>query len=330
MKSIKYLLICLLMTMTSIVTINATEKENKYILGGNLVEESIIDEDLEVVDSKEEYYDLERFFRPSDMAILNDDNLNVLKEFYNNNPYKMELPSKPFRSGKDTVINYFNVLREAANPLEENETGCGSLGEVKAPYPVAYNFLSKSYQKELSYKDFLDSFKNILHINLIKVNNVPSDEDNPDLLKYFVELEVIEGTKESKGMFAYYYGYIYLDKEDNGYRIVKMDYSGENYLCAPYHGWAYDAQTFVEVEYGNWCSLVDGDVIVNEDGYQKRAYYKDKDDNEYYVLFYELTNGVDKKIADYKKNEDDQWEVIYINPEKSIEKKNTEENETSQ
>lgn len=330
MKSIKYLLICLLMTMTSIVTINATEKENKYILGGNLVEESIIDEDLEVVDSKEEYYDLERFFRPSDMAILNDDNLNVLKEFYNNNPYKMELPSKPFRSGKDTVINYFNVLREAANPLEENETGCGSLGEVKAPYPVAYNFLSKSYQKELSYKDFLDSFKNILHINLIKVNNVPSDEDNPDLLKYFVELEVIEGTKESKGMFAYYYGYIYLDKEDNGYRIVKMDYSGENYLCAPYHGWAYDAQTFVEVEYGNWCSLVDGDVIVNEDGYQKRAYYKDKDDNEYYVLFYELTNGVDKKIADYKKNADDEWEVIYINPEKSIEKKNTEENETSQ
>ena len=102
-----------------------------------------------------------------------------------------------------------------------------------------------------------------------------------------------------------------------------MDYTGENYLCAPYHGWAYDAQTFVEVEYGNECSLLDSDVIVNEDGYEKRAYYKDKDDNEYYVLFYELTNGVDKKIADYKKNEDNEWEVIYINPEKCIDKKDS-------
>ena len=319
MKNLKYLILCLIM-ITMTLKIDAVEKENKYILGGNLVEESIIYEELELVDSGEESYDLERFFRPSDMVILNNENLNILNEFYNKNPYKMKLPSKPFRSGKDTVVNYFNVLREAANPIEENKTGCGTLGEAKGPYPVAYNFLSKSYQKELSYKDFLDSFKNMLHINLIKVNNVPADEDNPDLLKYFVELEVIEGSTENKGLFAYYYGYIYLDKENDGYKIVKMDYSSENYLCAPYHGWAYDAKSFVEIEYGNWCSLVDGDVIVNEDGYQKRAYYKDKDDNEYYVLFYELTNGVDKKIADYKKNEENQWEVIYINPEKCLDK----------
>lgn len=330
MKNIKYLLLCLIMMMATTLRIDATEKENKYILGGNLVEESIIDEDLEVIDSKEESYDLERFFRPSDMAILNDDNLNILNEFYDKNPYKMDLPSKPFRSGKDTVVNYFNVLREAANPIEDNQTGCGSLGNVRGPYPVAYNFLSKSYQKELSYEDFLDSFKNILHINLIKVNNVPADEDNPDLLKYFVELEVIEGSTVNKGLFGYYYGYIYLDKENDGYKIVKMDYSSENYLCAPYHGWAYDAKTFVEIEYGNWCSLIDGDVTVNEDGYEKRAYYKDKDDNEYYVLFYELTNGVDKKIADYKKNKDNQWEIIYINPEKCIQNKKLEDNKKLQ
>lgn len=330
MKNLKYLLLCLIMIMTTTLTIDATEKENKYILGGKLVGESVVGEELEVVDSKEENYDLEKFFRPSDMAILNDDNLNILKEFYNKNPYKMDLPSKPFRSGKDTVVNYFNVLREAANPTEDNETGCGSLGEAKGPYPVAYNFLSKSYQKELPYNDFLDSFKNILHINLIKVNNVAADEENPNLLKYFVELEVIEGSKEDKGVFAYYYGYIYLDKENDGYKIVKMNYSSENYLCAPYHGWAYDAKTFVEIEYGNWCSLIDGDVIVNEDGYEKRAYYKDKGDNEYYVLFYELTNGVDKKIADYKKNKNNQWEVIYINPEKCIQNKDSGVNQKQQ
>lgn len=324
MKNLKYLLLCLIIIITTMpLKIDATENGNKYILGGNLVDESIIYEDLELVDSSEESYDLERFFRPSDMVILNNENLNILEEFYNKNPYKIELPSKPFRSGKDTVLNYFNVLREAANPTEENKTGCGSLGNAKWPYPVAYNFLSKSYQKELSYKDFLNSFKNMLHINLIKVNNIPSDKDNPDLLKYFVELEIIEGSTEDKGVFAYYYGYIYLDKENDGYKIVKMDYSAENYLCAPYHGWAYDAKSFVEIEYGNWCSLIEGDVIVNEDGYQKRVYYKDKDENEYYVLFYELTNGVDKKIADYKKNEENQWEVIYINPEKCIDKEST-------
>lgn len=330
MKNIKCLLLCLTIIIMTTLRIDATNIENECILGGTLVNESPIYEDLEVVDSREVYYDLERFFRPSDMSILNDENLNILKEFYNTNPYKMDLPSKPFRSGKDTVVNYFNVLREAANPTEDNKTGCGSLGDTKAPYPVAYNFLSKSYQKKLSYDKFLDSFKNILHINLIKVNNVPSDEDNPDLLKYFVELEAIEGSTESKGLFTYYYGYIYLDKENDGYKIEKMNYSSENYLCAPYHGWAYDAKSFVEIEYGNWCSLIDGDVMVNEDGYKKRAYYKDKDDNEYYVLFYELTNGVDKKIADYKKNDDNQWEVIYINPEKCIQNKETQENKESQ
>ena len=321
MKKIKYIILCLIIITTTRGDIQAIEKENNYIFGGDLINETMIGDDLEVVDSKEEFYDFERFFRPSQMVILNDENLTSLSKFYNQNPYKMNLPTKPFRSGKDSVVNYFNVLREAANPIDDNKTGCGSLGDTKGPYPVAYNFLSKSYQKKLSYKEFLDSFKNILHINLIKVNNVPADEDNPNLLKYFVEIEVIEGSRNEKGLFAYYYGNIYLDKENDGYKIVKMNFSPENYLCAPYHGWADDAKTFVEIEYGNWCSLLDGDVIVNEDNYEKRAYYKDKDDNEYYVLFYELTNGVDKKIADYKKNKDNQWEVIYINPEKCIEDK---------
>ena len=321
MNKIKILLfsfIIMLSTMNIYAQDNTTKR---YILGGNLVEEEIIDGDIEVVDSNDSYYDLERFFRPSKANILNDDNISSLQQFYNQNPYKINLPSKPFRSGKDTVVNYFNVLREASNPTCNNETGCGSLGDTGGPYPVAYNFLSNGYKKKVSYKDFKDSFKNILHINLIKVDNVPSDEDRPDLLKYFVEMETIEGTDEKKGMFAYYYGYIYLKKEDSGYRIVDMNFTPENYLCAPYHGWLYDAQTFVEVQYGNWCNLVDGDVVVNEEGYEKRAYYKDKYDNEYYVLFFQLTNGVDKKVADYKKNSDGKWEVVYIYPEKCLENK---------
>ena len=102
-----------------------------------------------------------------------------------------------------------------------------------------------------------------------------------------------------------------------------MEYTPENYLCAPYHSWNWDAKSFVEIEYGNWCSLIDGDVTVKDSGYERRVYFKDKDKNEYYVLFYELTNGVDIKIADYKKNKDGEWELIYIEPEKCLDNKNT-------
>ena len=320
MNKIKYiLLLSVIILIICGMDVYAQSEDKKYILGGNYIEEVIIDADIEVIDSQDSSIDLERFFRPSKTSILNDENISILEEFYNQNPYKMNLPKKPFRSGKDTVVNYFNVLREAANPTDVNKTGCGSLGDTLGPYPVAYNFLSDSYKKKVSYKDFKESFKNILHVNLIKVENIPSDENNPGLLKYFVEMETIEGSSEEKGLFAYYYGNIYLKKENDEYRIVNMEFTPENYLCAPYHGWSYDAKTFVEVEYGNWCNLVNGDVIVNEDGYEKRAYYKDKSDNEYYVQFIELTNGVDKKVADYKKNNDGKWEVIYIYPEKCLE-----------
>ena len=114
----------------------------------------------------------------------------------------------------------------------------------------------------------------------------------PNDIKYFVELEVIEGTDKPKGVFAYYYGYIYLEKEDNVYKIKDMMYTPENYLCAPYHGWSWDAKSLVEIEYGGWCSLIDGEVVVKENGYEKKVYFKDKDKNDYYVLFYQLTNGV--------------------------------------
>ena len=101
-----------------------------------------------------------------------------------------------------------------------------------------------------------------------------------------------------------------------------MGYSPENYLCAPYHSWWWDAKSFVEIEYGDWCSLIDGEVTVKDSGYERRVYFKDKDKNEYYVLFYELTNGVDIKIADYEKNKDGKWELIYIDPKKCLDNKN--------
>ena len=63
-----------------------------------------------------------------------------------------------------------------------------------------------------------------MHINLIKLNEVPPDKNRPNDIKYFVELEVIEGTDKTKGVFAYYYGYIYLEKKMRVYKIKDMNY----------------------------------------------------------------------------------------------------------
>ena len=67
--------------------------------------------------------------------------------------------------------------------------------------------------------------------------------------------------------------------------------------------------------------MVDGEINIDQNGYEKKAYFKDKNKNEYYVLFYQLTNGVDIKIADYKKNDEGMWELIYIYPEKCLDNK---------
>lgn len=295
-------------------------KYEKLIFGGEYVKEIELPKE-KTVENSDEYYSLERFFRPSKSPILNNKIEKTFYDIYGTDTTNYKIPNKFIKTPKDTIINYFSVLREAANPLDDTKTGCGSLGDSRAPYPIAYKFLSNSYQKRVSYDEYLNSFENTLHINLIKANQVGPDENRPDLIKYFVELEIIQGSNEPKGLFAYYYGYVYMKKIDGVYKIVDMKYTPENYLCAPYHGWSYDAESFVQIEYGDWCHLIDGDVKVEENGYEKRVYFKDKNSNEYYVLFYQLTNGVDIKISDYKKNKKGNWEQVYINPEKCLDKK---------
>lgn len=318
----KLISILTILFISSTIIGNCEEnKTPKLILGGNYIKEVEIEQE-KTVDNDEEPFDPERFFRPSKLPVLNNKSDKFFYDLYGTDTSKVKIPERFLKTPKDTVINYFSVLREAANPLENTKTGCGTLGDAIAPYKIAYKFLSDSYKKKVSYNEFLKSFENILHINLIKANQLPPDKDKPGIIRYFVELETIEGSDESKGVFAYYFGYIDLKKEDGVYKIVNMDYTPENFLCAPYHGWSYDAQYVVEIEYGDWCHLVDGNVSVKQDGYEKKVYFKDKDSNEYYVLFYQLTDGVDIKIADYKKNKEGKWEQIYINPYDCIEKKN--------
>ena len=303
-------------------------KSHDIIFGGKYVKEAKIKKDRSIdnkensKDDSQEKYRLNRYFRPSNNPVLNATTDKYLEDLIGSDTTNVTIPDRFLKTPRDTVINYFSLLREASNPTKDTQTGCGTIGYSHEPYPIAYKFLADSYQKRLPYEQYLKSFKNILHINLIKANQLPQDKDNPDTIKYFVELETIEGTNQPKGVFAYYYGYIYLQKIDSVYKIVNMEYTPQNFLCGAYHGWSHDAKYFVEIKYGNWCHLVDGSVTIKQDGYEKRAYFKDKDGNEYYVLFYQLTNGNDIKIADYKKDKDGNWERIYINPEKCLEKNN--------
>lgn len=287
---------------------NKLYKQN-IIMGGNYSIISCENEEKEVMRNIDGN-NLEKYFRPSNLQILND------------KTYDLEnLPKDLNKEPRETIINYYSILREAANPKSNNKTGCGTIGYAKEPYPIAYNFLTSKYQNQLSYNKYLQSFENILHINLIKLEQVQTDENHKDSLKYFIEIETIEGSDKPIGYFGYYYGFIYLDKENNTYKISDTQFYGENYLCTPYHGWKNDAQSLVEIEYGDWCKLIDGELKVESDGYKKNIYFNGTDGYEYKVEFITLTNGDDIKIADFKKI-DGKWTYINIDPEKCLDKNN--------
>lgn len=256
---------------------------------------------------------IEQYFRPSRLPILNVRDLSVY--FYGEVPRDIVLPDELYRTPEDTLINYFSVLREAARPIPGNRTGCGTIGYAQKPYPVAYNFLSTKLQENLDYNQFLTSFDNILHINLIKLRQIPADKNYSNSIRFFVEFETIEGSMKEKGYFAYYYSFITVILEENQYRILASDNYEENFLCAPYHGWDFEGEAVVDIKYGTWCSLVEVRYPTMWEDYVKKIPFQGTDGKEYMIVFFELTNGTDIEIAQYVKNEKGEWIPIYINPE---------------
>lgn len=303
---------------------NHRKSPAKMVMGGAF-QNQVIHSEGEKLENKEPSMNLEKFFRPSKLPAINDraKDFKFFDEFYGKSPDKIKIPSELLKTPEDTIINYFSILKEGAGSFEEGKsTGCGTLGTATAPYPIAYNFLTADYRKKLSYKQYLESFKNIFHISLLKVREVPKREDHPDSIPYFIEIETIEGTDKGMGQFAYYYGFVYLTKEGKDYKISDVDFRGENYLCAPYHGWSYDAEAVVDIKYGNWCSLVKERQPMEQEGYVKKVPFKGTDGNEYLIKFFTLTNGTDVEVGQYKKNSKGEWEEIILDPEKCLEKKN--------
>lgn len=265
----------------------------------------------------------EEYIRPSKLPVINTRfaGADFFNQYYGKNPNQIKLPDNFFKTPEDMLLNYFSILRDAANGGDNEYTGCGTIGYGNLPYPVAYNFLSSSYKEKLSYSKYLKSFDGILHTSLLKLKKVPMFNPPQNTYRYFVEFETIHGSKDKAGHFAYYYGFIDVVKENNLYKISDMNFTGEVYLCAPMHGWDYLGEYVVDIKYGNWCHLVDKRYSSKLEGYVKNVFFKGTDGFDYMIEFYRLTNDTDVEIAQYRKSSEGEYKLIKLDPEKCLDKK---------
>lgn len=259
----------------------------------------------------------EQYFRPSSLPALNDKNFNPdFFDKYSNEDYnKIVLPNWLFISPEATIINYFSILREAENI---STGGCGTIGLVKLPYPIAYNFFTSGYRNKVDYKSYINSFKDIGHINLIKLNNITDENTPKGTYKYFIEIETIEPSVNGNTSFAYYYGFVSIEKENEKYKISDIDLRGEDFLCAAYHGWRHNAELYVDTVYGSWCNLLKKRYPTEQKGYVKNIYITGNDGHEYKFQFFQLTNGTDIEVHQFVKDNNNQWKPITIDVDKCI------------
>ncbi|MGG3890522.1 hypothetical protein [Metabacillus fastidiosus] len=284
------------------------------ILGGAFKKQELLNSNIER-HSRSNQKDLnEKYFRPSKLPALNKRNLSYSID--EKDPLQVELPKQFMLTPRDTVINYFSILREAAHLSDDVAGGCGTVGMATLPYPTVYNFLTIEYQKRVNYEIFFNSFQNIGHINLVKLKRVRNEKRK---WEYFAEIETIEGSLKGLTYFAYYYSFITIIRENDVYKIDDLHFYGEDFLCASYHGWSHDAEAVVDTKYDNWYKLVSRRYPTVQNGYVKNVFFKGTDGNDYLFIFFELTNGTDIEIAQYRRTLDGGWIEIKIDPEKCLE-----------
>lgn len=262
---------------------------------------------------KEEAARNQKYFRPSSLHALNlrFSDWTFFDEYYDKSYDQIHLPAQLTKTPEDTVINYFSILREAANLAIRY---CGSVGNGNIPYPIAYNFLSKAYQKTMDYKAYLNSFAGVGHINLIKLCKIP---DGTQGIRYFYEIEkIISLIEPNEEYFGYSYGFIDLIHENGGYRINNMQQEREDFLCAPYHLWQHDAESVIDVKYGDWCKLIKKRYPAVIKGYVKYIFFYGTDNASYFFIFFILTNGTDVEIASFRNGSEGKWKPLKMNPDK--------------
>jgi hypothetical protein len=319
-KKILIGLLSILLILVLIILMNYNKQKNTItmVMGGKFYNQTA-NNDYNAIQADK---DVETYFRPSAMPVLNNRHTwRFFDNYYGKDADEITLSDELISTPEDTILNYFSVLREAANAVNGKGAGCGSVGYGNTAYPVAYNFLTDSYQDKMSYKQYLKTFENILHMSLLKYIEVPVFDNPNNIIRYFVELETIEGNERFNGNFAYYYGFVDLSNDKGGYKISNLEFHGENYLCAPYHGWSHIAEASVQIRYGDWCNLIKEMNPTIQEGYIKNVPFHGTDDKDYLIIFFQLTNDTDVEIAQYVKGDDGSWELIKLNPEECLKDK---------
>ena len=272
----------------------AAKESQPYWMGGAVHTVAISAKeyaDLPAID-----FDPERFQRPSSQPALQ-------------NPYsfsdfdrswgKSKISPNDLHTPEDVILAYYGILREAAN-MADYSGGCGTIGNATLPYPYAYELLASDSKKKISPDRFKASFQGIGHLTLLKLLPAYTPPGTPDNVRYhMIEVEAITGatgkeTNEaiSGSHFAYYYGIVTTQKENAVWRIKAIDYFPEDFLCAPYHGWDFDATYLVPIIYQNWYHMIDTVGKVDKNG-SNISVYTSGGGKQYRFDFVRLSNGED-------------------------------------
>jgi hypothetical protein len=300
------LIIFIIFIVAFIIIYNLSHTCQSFILGGNINEmkfNNIID--IPILNEQNNNYS-EIYQRPSKQVSL--DNKYSLQWFINQRGKKIK-----FKQKEDVVYAYYGILMEASN-MDGYKGGCGSVGDGDIPYSYAYQLLTKEAQKHMSLNQFKDSFKGIGHITLLKILPI-------NINIYMIEIEVIRGSKNNNEQslkqttsFSYYYGTVNLQKEDNNWKIKSIDYFQEDFLCAPYHGWSYNAQAVLKLVYIENLKLIDKIIDTQEkDGFI--SIFATGNGKKYRFDFVRLTNGYEILIGE-KVFDNNEWIDVDLLPEK--------------
>jgi hypothetical protein len=299
-----------------------SQNQRQYTMGGSIKPMAELEETDEVLSrqtvsllSKKKSNFNETYFRPSRLKALNNNFINAgdFSETFKSGSVPAELMDTPVNS----IINYFSVLQQAENLTESKKGGCGTVGYAKEPFPIAYQFLSEQNKKSMPYNDYLQSFEGIGHINLIKI--IPIINEDQKFQRYFLELEILEGTGVGGTSFNYYFAEITMIQKDNRFFVDSLTLAPEDFFCAPYHGWSHNAESFVEIVYGNWCGLIMKQYPPSENDFTKEIMVDSVNGDKYTFKFAKLTNSTDILINILVKS-GDTWVPTEIDVEKCLEK----------
>ncbi len=228
------------------------------------------------------------------------------------NPYRFSdfenRPTHVFDAPDQALLGFFGTLRNASNMLCYTG-GCGTVGDARLPYPVAYNMLSPAAKKNMSEKAFTDSFRGFGHVELLQLLPAYTPPGTPDDLAYYLaELEIITGEKMPRdprlvlggSHFAYAYALATVrNVPGQGWKIEKLDYWPEDFLCAPYHGWNYDAQSIMDIVFSYNLKLIETVDSVHRNDLQTEVLASGHG-NRYRFVFTRLANGYDLLLHQYQ------------------------------